>query len=77
MEFDEEKLREYCANPPEDVSLSDIDLGRIPRHISIIMDGNGRWAQARGLDRSKGHVAGVESLRETVTSSCTCSARPS
>ncbi len=68
MEFDEEKLREYCANPPEDVSLSDIDLGRIPRHISIIMDGNGRWAQARGLDRSKGHVAGVESLRETVTS---------
>ena len=40
----------------------------IPRHVAIIMDGNGRWAKARGLDRSEGHVAGVDSLREAVTS---------
>ncbi|WP_195155624.1 undecaprenyl diphosphate synthase family protein, partial [Brucella abortus] len=35
-----------------------------PRHIAIIMDGNGRWAKARGLPRSAGHRAGVEALRE-------------
>lgn len=37
-----------------------------PRHIAIIMDGNGRWAKARGLPRSAGHRAGVEALREIV-----------
>lgn len=37
-----------------------------PRHIAIIMDGNGRWAKARGLPRSAGHRAGVEALRATV-----------
>lgn len=36
------------------------------RHIAIIMDGNGRWAKARGLPRAAGHKAGVESLRETI-----------
>lgn len=69
MRFDERKLREYFAGPPSDVSLDDLDLGRIPRHVSIIMDGNGRWAKARGLDRSKGHVAGVDALRGAVTTS--------
>ncbi len=39
---------------------------RIPRHVAIIMDGNGRWAQARGLDRSEGHRAGYENLRRVV-----------
>ena len=38
----------------------------IPAHVAIIMDGNGRWAKARGLPRSLGHKAGVEALRETV-----------
>jgi len=36
---------------------------RIPAHVAIIMDGNGRWAQARGLDRSEGHVEGVNTVR--------------
>jgi undecaprenyl diphosphate synthase len=36
---------------------------RIPRHVAIIMDGNGRWAQARGLPRHRGHAEGVESVR--------------
>ena len=67
MERNEEKLALYFSNPPEDVSLADVSLERLPRHISIIMDGNGRWAQARGLDRSQGHVAGVKALRETIT----------
>lgn len=35
----------------------------IPQHVSIIMDGNGRWAKARGLERVKGHIEGVESVR--------------
>ncbi|MBV8799383.1 MAG: isoprenyl transferase [Alphaproteobacteria bacterium] len=38
----------------------------LPRHVAIIMDGNGRWARKRGLPRSAGHVAGVESVREVV-----------
>ncbi|MBX6377681.1 MAG: isoprenyl transferase [Clostridia bacterium] len=38
----------------------------LPRHIAIIMDGNGRWAQRRGLSRTAGHRAGVEALREVV-----------
>ena len=38
-----------------------------PRHVAIIMDGNGRWAQARGLPRSHGHRAGQEAVRRTVT----------
>lgn len=37
--------------------------GKLPRHVAIIMDGNGRWAQARGLDRSEGHVEGVKTVR--------------
>lgn len=67
MYFDEEKLKAYFANAPADASLDLLDLERRPAHISIIMDGNGRWATSRGLDRSKGHLAGVDSLRETVT----------
>jgi len=63
------KLGEYFSEAPSDISLADIDMARIPHHVSIIMDGNGRWAQARGLDRSEGHIAGVASLRETVTTS--------
>lgn len=41
----------------------DIDKTRLPRHVAVIMDGNGRWAQARGLDRSEGHVEGVNTVR--------------
>ncbi len=69
MQRDDALLRAYFEHAPEDIALEDIDLGRMPCHVSIIMDGNGRWAQARGLDRSQGHVAGVDSLRETVTTS--------
>jgi undecaprenyl diphosphate synthase len=41
--------------------------GGVPRHVAIIMDGNGRWAAERGLPRSEGHRRGVESVRRTVT----------
>ncbi|QAT41649.1 isoprenyl transferase [Clostridium sp. JN-9] len=43
-----------------------IDMTRIPRHIAIIMDGNGRWAKERNLPRSIGHKAGIETVREIV-----------
>lgn len=43
-----------------------IDLQRLPRHIAIIMDGNGRWAQEKGQDRLYGHFHGVESVRNIV-----------
>ncbi|ERK01039.1 isoprenyl transferase [Hoylesella pleuritidis] len=47
-----------------------IDLNRIPRHIAIIMDGNGRWAAERGKPRSFGHQAGVDAVRR-ITAACT------
>jgi undecaprenyl diphosphate synthase len=43
-----------------------LDGNDLPRHVAIIMDGNGRWAQARGLSRIQGHRAGKESVREVV-----------
>jgi undecaprenyl diphosphate synthase len=43
-----------------------IARGNIPRHVAIIMDGNGRWAKARGVPRIMGHRAGRESVREAV-----------
>ncbi|MDE0065332.1 MAG: polyprenyl diphosphate synthase [Acidimicrobiaceae bacterium] len=52
------------------VDLLDLlDLDRIPRHIACVMDGNGRWAQARGLPRTEGHRAGEHSLFEVVEAS--------
>lgn len=69
VQRDDEKLVEYFANPPEDISLGDVDLDRLPSHISVIMDGNGRWATRQGKERGEGHVAGIKSLRETITAS--------
>jgi undecaprenyl diphosphate synthase len=43
-----------------------IDISRLPSHIAIIMDGNGRWAQHRGLDRIFGHQQGVNAVREVI-----------
>jgi len=47
-----------------------LDMQRIPRHIAIIMDGNGRWATEKGKPRTYGHQAGVEAVRR-ITSECT------
>jgi undecaprenyl diphosphate synthase len=46
--------------------LDDLDPNRIPGHIGVVMDGNGRWAQKRGLPRTEGHGAGEEALFDTV-----------
>ncbi len=46
-----------------------IDSGRVPKHLAIIMDGNGRWAQERGKSRSAGHQEGINSVRDIVKAS--------
>lgn len=46
--------------------LEKIDKNNVPQHIAVIMDGNGRWAQQRGLDRSAGHQEGVATVRKLV-----------
>jgi len=45
------------------------EVGEVPRHVAIIMDGNGRWAKARGLPRTIGHRRGVEAVREAIKGS--------
>lgn len=50
--------------------MDNLDMNRIPEHIAIIMDGNGRWATERGKERSFGHQAGVDTVRR-ITSECT------
>src|SRR5688500_15576373 len=47
--------------------LADIPPQKFPRHIAIIMDGNGRWAVQRGLERVRGHQQGARSVRDVVT----------
>ncbi|HEX9500893.1 MAG TPA: isoprenyl transferase [Thermoanaerobaculia bacterium] len=50
----------------EGTLLEKIDFSRLPRHVAVIMDGNGRWARARNLPRVEGHRAGIASVREIV-----------
>ena len=56
----------------EEALRAAIDPSRVPRHIAIIMDGNGRWAEFRGLPRVEGHRAGREALRRTVQGAREC-----
>jgi undecaprenyl diphosphate synthase len=58
-----QEASEYRADVAE---LHGIELDRIPGHVAIVMDGNGRWAQRRGLKRTDGHAAGEEALFDTV-----------
>jgi len=44
-----------------------VNRKKLPRHVAIIMDGNGRWARNRALPRAEGHIAGIESVRDVVT----------
>src|SRR5437016_8856092 len=60
--FDQETLDRLAA--------AGLDPARLPRHIAIIMDGNGRWARQRGLPRIEGHSRGVQSVRATVEECC-------
>ena len=53
----------------DETLLEELDLTRLPRHVAVIMDGNGRWAKARNLPRVEGHRAGIASVREIVETS--------
>ena len=57
------------AGTRDDELLKLVAWERLPRHVAIIMDGNGRWAQSRGLSRVAGHRAGVEAVRAAVDTS--------
>ena len=54
------------AGSPDQALLTAIDWSRLPKHVAIIMDGNGRWAASRGQPRIAGHRAGVEAVRASV-----------
>lgn len=43
-----------------------IDMNKVPQHVAIIMDGNGRWAKEKGLERTEGHMKGIDSVREII-----------
>lgn len=57
------------SGSPEAALVERLDLERLPRHIAIIMDGNGRWAQARKLPRVEGHRSGVAAVKDTIEAS--------
>jgi undecaprenyl diphosphate synthase len=57
------------AGSTEEELVRRVDFGRLPRHVAIIMDGNGRWAASRHLPRVEGHRAGIDAVRSTVETS--------
>jgi len=62
-----ERLKGWIKPGSEEEGLADqLDFARIPRHVAVIMDGNGRWARQRNLPRAEGHRAGAKSVREIV-----------
>lgn len=64
-----ERLKDFIIpGTEEEALLQRVDFNRLPRHIAIIMDGNGRWAQKRHLPRIEGHRAGSRAVREAVES---------
>jgi len=60
------------ATIPDPDALAELGLesSRLPKHLAIIMDGNGRWAQERGKERIEGHLQGVQSVRTSVEECC-------
>lgn len=51
---------------PDGLDASLLNVDAVPRHVAVIMDGNGRWAKKRALNRLRGHKAGIEAVRETI-----------
>ena len=59
-------LADIFPDPPAGLDPAALDAARVPEHIAVIMDGNGRWAKKRALNRLRGHKAGIEAVRETI-----------
>jgi undecaprenyl diphosphate synthase len=65
-----ENLKGFIKSGSEEESLvNQLDLSHLPRHVAVIMDGNGRWAKKKNLPRVEGHRAGSKSVREVVETS--------
>ena len=62
----EELLAWIPAGHPDEALVGQVNLDRLPVHVAIIMDGNGRWAAQRHLPRAEGHRAGIDAVRDTV-----------
>lgn len=69
MSFNYDACVQYFHTEDPAFSLSQLNLKALPQHLAVIMDGNGRWAQTRGLSRSVGHHEGIKALRELITAS--------
>ena len=65
----ESLLAAVPAGSPEESLARQVNFDRLPRHVAVIMDGNGRWAAQRHLPRVEGHRAGIDSVRDIVESS--------
>jgi undecaprenyl diphosphate synthase len=65
----QEMLAWVPAGSPEEALLRQVRFDRLPEHVAIIMDGNGRWASSRRLPRVEGHRAGIQAVRESVETS--------
>src|SRR5918996_1195156 len=65
----EDILSVVPAGSVEEALARQVDFSRLPRHLAVIMDGNGRWAAQRHLPRVEGHRAGIESVRDVVETS--------
>lgn len=59
-------LADIFPEAPDGLDVGALDLARIPQHVAVIMDGNGRWAKKRMMNRLRGHSAGIEAVRETI-----------
>jgi undecaprenyl diphosphate synthase len=62
-------LEAFFTSRTDREDLAKLDLAAVPRHVAIIMDGNGRWAAKRGLPRLAGHRAGAKAIRESIAAS--------
>jgi undecaprenyl diphosphate synthase len=65
----EDILSVVAAGSPEEALARQVNFTRLPEHVAVIMDGNGRWAAQRHLPRVEGHRAGIEAVRDVVESS--------
>jgi len=66
---------DFFASPRGRGLLARLDTDRVPSHVAIIMDGNGRWAAKRGLPRAAGHRAGAKAIEEAIASAIECGVR--
>ena len=62
----EDLLAVVSPGSPEEALAKQVKFDRLPQHVAVIMDGNGRWAAQRHLPRVEGHRAGIDSVRDIV-----------